>query len=78
MRMGFNNFSADEVINKLEQKELEKYLNILEKKSKKYYFKKIVKKKKQKNSTQKILVRIINKTKKKKGKFTMQLKFFKH
>ena len=34
MKMGINDFSAKEVINKLDEKELEKYLNILEMKKK--------------------------------------------
>ena len=34
MQMGLNNYSAEDVINKLDEKELEKYSNFLEKKKK--------------------------------------------
>ena len=67
MKMGINEFSADDVINKLDAKELEKIFKFFgEEKESKYIAKNIVKERlKKKIDTQK-LVEIIDKSKKKK------------
>ena len=68
MKMGINEFSADDVINKLDAKELEKIFKFFgEEKESKYIAKNIVKERlKKKIDTQK-LVEIIDKSKKKKN-----------
>jgi len=79
MRMGLNNCSADDVINKLGQKELSKIFKILgEEKNSNIISKKIILLRKSKKVQTEDLVEIINSVKKKNSqKLTMQLKFFK-
>ncbi len=77
MKMGLNNFSANEVINKLGQKDLElifKYFG--EDKDSKIISKKIVRQREKYNLNTEHLVHIINSVKKKILKFIMLLKFF--
>ena len=66
MQMGLNDFSANEAVNKLDNKELEKIFKFFgeEKEAKKIVFN-IIKKRKEKNISTKDLVDIIDKTKKK-------------
>ena len=66
MQMGLNDFSANEAVNKLDKKELEKIFKFFgeEKEAKKIVFN-IIKKRKEKNISTKDLVDIIDKTKKK-------------
>ena len=67
MRMGLNSFSADYVVNKLGQKELEKILKVFgEEKKSKIISKRIVSFRKNKNIQTEDLVNIINSIKKKK------------
>ena len=68
MRMGINDFSAKDVINKLEAKELEKVFKFFgeEKEAKKIAFK-IVKERKFREINTEILVELIEKTKRKKN-----------
>ena len=68
MKMGLNNFSAEDVINKLDEKELEKIFKFFgEEKESKYIARNIVKERiKNKIDTQ-TLVKIIDKTKRKKN-----------
>jgi len=67
MKMGLNNFSADEIVNKLGQKELIKIFKIFgEEKSSTIISKKIVSFRKNKNIKTEDLVNIINSVKKKK------------
>ena len=77
MRLGLNNFSADDVVNKLDQKDLElifKYFG--EEKDSKIISKKIIKQRiKSKLNTQK-LVSIINSVKKKSGRTHNATKIF--
>ena len=77
--MGLNNCSADDVINKLGQKELSKIFKILgEEKNSNIISKKIILLRKSKKVQTEDLVEIINSVKKKNSqKLTMQLKFFK-
>ena len=80
MRMGLNNFSADDIVNKLGQKELAKIFKIFgEEKSSSIISKKIISFRKNKNIQTENLVDIINSVKKKDfQKFTTPQKFFKH
>ena len=68
MRMGLNNFSAEDVVNKLDEKELEKIFKYFgDEKESKYIARNIIKERiKNKIDTQ-ILVKIIDKTKRKKN-----------
>ena len=67
MKMGFNNFSADEVVNTLEQRDLERIFKIFgEEKSSKIISKKIISFRKNKKIKTEDLVNIINSVKKKK------------
>ena len=67
MKMGLNNFSADEVVNKLGQKELAKILKVFgEENSSKIISKKIISFRKSKNIQTEDLVNIVNSVKKKK------------
>ena len=67
MKMGLNNFSASDVINKLGQKELAKIFKIFgEEKSSSFISKKIISARKNKNILTEDLVDIINSVKKKK------------
>ena len=66
MRMGLNDFSAEDVINKLETKELEKILNFLVMKKMQKISIKITKERKIKKIDTKSLVKIIESTKKEK------------
>ena len=68
MRMGLNEFSAKEAINKLEQNELEKIFKFFgEEKESKKITKKIIEERKKNNITTEKLVEIIQKTKTKKN-----------
>ena len=68
MRMGLNEFSAKEAINKLEQNELEKIFRFFgEEKESKKITKKIIEERKKNNITTEKLVEIIQKTKTKKN-----------
>ena len=80
MKMGLNNFSADDIINKLGQKELTKIFKIFgEENSSSIISKKIISFRKNKNIQTEDLVNIINSVKKKNfQKFIMLQKFFKH
>ena len=67
MKMGFNNISADDVVNKLNQKELAKIFKVLgEEKNSNIISKKIISYRKSKNIETEDLVAIINSVKKKK------------
>ena len=80
MKMGLNKFSADDVVNKLGQKELAKIFKVFgEENSSKIISKKIISFRKRKNIQTEDLVNIINSVKKKNfQKYIMQQKFFKH
>ena len=66
MKMGLNDFSADEVINSLDQKSLEKIFKFFGEENKhKFISKKIVELRKIKNLTTEDLVKIINRSKRK-------------
>ena len=68
MKMGLNNFSAEDAINKLDEKELEKYSNFLEKKKKVSLLQETLLKRDLKNKIDtQTLVKIIDKTKRKKN-----------
>ena len=68
MRMGFNNFSAEDVINKLNEDEITKIFKYFgEEKDAKKISKNIIEKRKSKKIDTKILVELIEKTKKKKN-----------
>ena len=78
MRLGLNNFSANDVVNKLGQKDLElifKYFG--EDKDSRIISKRIVDQRLKNNINTERLVSIINSVKKKKAEYTMQQKFFK-
>ena len=78
MRLGLNNFSANEVINKLSQKDLElifKYFG--EDKDSKIISKKLFDQRLKIKFKYRKTCNIINSVKKKVAKFTMQQKFFK-
>ena len=77
MRLGLNNFSADDVINKLSQKDLElifKYFG--EDKDSKIISKKIVDQRLKSNINTEKLVNIINSVKKKSGRIHNATKIF--
>ena len=80
MRMGLNDFSANEVVNNLEDKELEKILKYFgDEKDAKFISRNIVKERQSKKIDTQELVRIIEKSKRKKTiKCTVQQKLFKH
>ena len=66
MKMGLNDFSAKDVINKLDQKELEQIFKYFgEEKNSKLISKKIVVERQKKNLDTQDLVTIVKKTKKK-------------
>ena len=68
MRMGLNNFSAEEVINKLDEKELEKIFKFFgEEKESKFIARNIIKERSKNKIDTQTLVNIINKTKRKKN-----------
>ena len=79
MKMGLNDFSAKDVIHKLDQKELEKIFKFLgDERDGRRIANKIVKNRKSKNINTQNLVKIIESSKKKKIlKYTAQQKFFK-
>ena len=77
MKLGLNNFSADEVVNKLSQKDLElifKYFG--EDKDSKIISKKIVEERMKSKINTEMLVNIINRVKKKGGKINNATKIF--
>ena len=80
MMMGLNDFSAKEVINNLEEKEIEKILKFFgDEKDAKLISKNIIKVRKSKKINTQELVKIIEKSKRKKViKFTVLQKLFKH
>ena len=81
MKMGLNDFSANEVINSLNQRSLEKIFKFFGEEIKsKSISKKIIKNRKNKHLNTEDLVDIINIIKKKKNilKLIMPLRFFKH
>ena len=80
MRMGLNDFSARDVINKLDEKELEKIFKFFgDEKEAKQIASRIIEERKSKVINTEILVNIIDKTKKKKIlELIVQQKFFKH
>ena len=80
MMMGLNDFSANEVINNLEGKEIEKILKYFgDENDAKLIAKNIIKVRKLKKINTQELVKIIEKSKRKKIiKFTMLQKLFKH
>ena len=80
MQMGLNNYSAEDVINKLDEKELEKIFKIFgEEKESKFIARNIAKERLKNKINTKTLVKIIEKTKRKKIlKLIVPLKFFKH
>ena len=68
MRMGLNNFSAEEVINKLDEKELEKIFKFFgEEKESKFIARSIIKERSKNKIDTQTLVKIIDKTKRKKN-----------
>ena len=68
MRMGLNNFSAEEVINKLDEKELEKIFKFFgEEKESKFIARNIIKERLKNKIDTQTLVKIIDKTKRKKN-----------
>ena len=68
MQMGLNNFSAEDVINKLDEKELERIFKVFgEEKESKYIAKNIVKERSKKKIDTQALVEIIENTKRKKN-----------
>ena len=68
MKMGLNNFSAEDVINILDEKELEKIFKFFgEEKESKYIANSIVKERLKNNIDTQTLVKIIDKTKRKKN-----------
>ena len=79
MKMGLNDFSAKDVIHKLDQKDLEKIFKFLgDERDGKRIASKIVKNRKNKNINTQDLVKIIESSKRKKIlKYTAQQKFFK-
>ena len=78
MRLGLNSFSADDIVNKLSQKDLElifKYFG--EDKDSRIISKRIVDQRLKNNINTERLVSIINSVKKKEAEYTMRQKFFK-
>ena len=68
MKMGLNNFSAEDVINKLDEKELEKIFKFFgEEKESKYIARNIIKERLKNKIDTQTLVKIIDKTKRKKN-----------
>ena len=68
MKMGFNNYSAEDVINKLDEKELDKIFKFFgEEKESKFIARNIVKERSKKNIDTQTLVKIIDNTKRKKN-----------
>ena len=68
MQMGLNNYSAEDVINKLDEKELDKVFKLFgEEKESKFIARNIVKERTKKKIDTKTLVEIIDKTKRKKN-----------
>ena len=68
MKMGINSFSAEDVINKLDEKELEKIFKFFgEEKESKFIARNIVKERLKNNIDTQLLVKIIEKTKRKKN-----------
>ena len=68
MRMGLNNFSAEDVINKLDEKELEKVFKFFgEEKESKFIARNIIKERSKNKIDTQTLVKIIDKTKRKKN-----------
>ena len=68
MQMGLNNYSAEDVINKLDEKELDKIFKFFgEEKESKFIARNIVKERSKKKIDTKTLVEIIDKTKRKKN-----------
>ena len=68
MQMGLNNYSAEDAINKLEEKELDKVFKFFgEEKESKFIARNIVKEKKKKKIDTQTLVKIIDNTKRKKN-----------
>ena len=68
MRMGLNNFSAEDVINKLDEKELEKVFKFFgEEKESKFIARSIIKERLKSKIDTQTLVKIIDKTKRKKN-----------
>ena len=68
MQMGLNNYSAEDVINKLDEKELEKIFKFFgEEKESKFIARNIVKERLKNNIDTQLLVKIIEKTKRKKN-----------
>ena len=81
MQMGLNNYSAQDVINKLNEKELEKIFKFFgDEKESKFIARNIVKERLKNKIDTPSLVKIIDKTKRKKKtlKYIVLLKFFKH
>ena len=80
MRMGLNSFSADDVVNKLNEKELAKIFKTFgEEKNSKIISKKLVSLRKEKKIETEDLVKVINSVKKKNfQRYIMQQKFFNH
>ena len=79
MQMGLNNFSAQDVINKLDEKELNRIFKFFgEEKESKFIARNIIKERSKKKIDTQTLVEIIDNTKRKKTlKFIVPLKFFK-
>ena len=68
MQMGLNNYSAEDVINKLDEKELDKIFKFFgEEKESKYIARNIIKERSKKKIDTQTLVEIIDKTKRKKN-----------
>ncbi len=80
MRLGLNNFSAKEVINNLDPKDLEKIFKYFgEEKESKKIVNSIIRERKNKEINTELLVKIIESTKKKKIlRHIVQQKYFKH
>ena len=80
MCMGLNSFSADDVVNKLNEKELAKIFKTFgEEKNSKIISKKLVSLRKEKKIETEDLVKVINSVKKKNfQRYIMQQKFFNH
>ena len=79
MQMGLNKYSAEDVINKLDEKELDKIFKFFgDEKESKFIARNIIKERSKKKIDTQTLVEIIDKTKEKKIlKFIVLQKFFK-
>ena len=79
MKLGLNNFSAEDAINKLDEKELEKVFKFFgEEKESKFIARNIIKERLKNKIDTQTIVKIIDKTKRKKIlKYIVLLKFFK-